>query len=150
LRSWRVPAGGKCRRPPTGAALLLDGLWRLKPRRGQPLVDMGGSFQLAYFLEQPVLPGTLWELGDLRLQPGFLGGNSIFKGVRNGSATLHDTTSCLRVLTVGFAGADPNMPSRGDQFRSEHSQIQIAKINLEHGAGDTPVRVSGRAVDDPK
>jgi hypothetical protein len=43
LRSWTVPAGEKCRRPPGEAALLLDGLWRLKPRRGQPLVDMGGG-----------------------------------------------------------------------------------------------------------
>ena len=55
LRSWRVPAGEKCRRRPTEAALLLDGLWRLKPRRGRPLVDMGGGIQLAYLLEQPVL-----------------------------------------------------------------------------------------------
>lgn len=66
LRSWRVPAGEKCRRPPTEAALLLDGLWRLKPRRGQPLVDMGGGFQLAYLLEQPVLLRTRFEFGDLR------------------------------------------------------------------------------------
>jgi ribulose-5-phosphate 4-epimerase/fuculose-1-phosphate aldolase len=36
-------------------------------------------------------------------QLGFLGGDILFKGVGNGSATLHDTTSCLRVLTVGFA-----------------------------------------------
>ena len=136
---------------PTEAALLLDGLWRLKLRRGEPLVDMGGGFELAYFLEQPVLLLTLWELGDLRLQAGLLGGNSIFKCVGNGSSTRHDTTSCLRVLTVGFAGADPSMPSRGDQFRSEHSQIQAtAKINLQPWAGDRPVRASGRPADDAK
>src|SRR5205823_2439473 len=67
--------------------------------------DVGGGVQLAYFLEQPVLLGTVRELGDLRFQPGLLGCNSIFKCMGNGSATLHDTTSCLRVLAVGFAGA---------------------------------------------
>jgi len=82
---------------------LLDGLWRLKPRRGQPLVDMGGGIQLAYLPEQPVLMRTGVELGGLRFQPSLLGGNSIFECVGNGSATLHDTTSCLRVLTVGLA-----------------------------------------------
>ena len=46
--------------------MLLDGLWRLKPRRGQPIVDMGGGIQLAYLLEQPVLLRTRFEFGDLR------------------------------------------------------------------------------------
>src|SRR5439155_18916934 len=127
-------AGSGEKRPPTKAAML-DGLCRrLKPRRGQPLIDVGGGVQLAYFLEQPVLLGTVRELGDLRFQPGLLGCNSIFKCMGNGSATLHDTTSCLRVLAVGFAGASP-----GDLFRSEHSRIVRCQINLERpGARQYP------------
>jgi hypothetical protein len=35
--------------------------------------------------------------------------------------TLHDTTSCLRVLTVGFASSDHNMPTIGRQFQSGHN-----------------------------
>src|SRR5438034_5091821 len=97
---------GESRDRQPGRPCFLDGLCRrLKPRRGQPLIDVGGGVQLAYFLEQPVLLGTVRELGDLRFQPGLLGCNSIFKCMGNGSATLHDTTSCLRVLAVGFAGA---------------------------------------------
>ena len=38
--------------------LVLGWLWRLKPRRGQPLVNMSGGFQLAYLFEQPILLGT--------------------------------------------------------------------------------------------
>ena len=41
-----------------------------------------------------MIPGT---------SSGLLGSNSIFECMGNGSATLHDTTSCLRVLTAGFA-----------------------------------------------
>jgi hypothetical protein len=36
------------------------------------------------------------------------------------AAMLHDTTSCLRVLTVGFSTSDPNMPQGESQFPSEH------------------------------
>src|SRR4029078_1377307 len=35
---------------------------------------------------------------------------------------LHDTTSCLRVLTVGFAKSQHNMRNLGRQFRSEQSK----------------------------
>jgi hypothetical protein len=34
------------------------------------------------------------------------------------TTTLHDTTSLLRVLTVGFAISDHNMPTIGRQFQS--------------------------------
>jgi len=36
------------------------------------------------------------------------------------TATLHDTTSLLRVLTVGLQVPNPNMRSSGVQFQSEH------------------------------
>ena len=37
----------------------------------------------------------------------------LFKGMGNRPATLHDTTSCLRVLAVGFAPSDRIMPAIG-------------------------------------
>jgi len=36
---------------------------------------------------------------------------------------LHDTTSCLRVLTVGFSTSDPNMPQVGSPFISEQFKL---------------------------
>jgi hypothetical protein len=35
------------------------------------------------------------------------------------TATLHDTTSLLRVLTVGFASLELRMPAAARQFQSE-------------------------------
>jgi hypothetical protein len=40
------------------------------------------------------------------------------------TSTQHDTTSCLRVLTVGFCSSDPNMQMPGRQFQSEQNQIR--------------------------
>jgi hypothetical protein len=45
----------------------------------------------------------------LGFQLGLLGGDILLKSVGHGSAAFHDTTSCIRVLTVGFAKSDPNM-----------------------------------------
>ena len=135
-------AGSGEKRPPTKAAML-DGLCRrLKPRRGQPLIDVGGGVQLAYFLEQPVLLGTVRELGDLRFQPGLLGCNSIFKCMGNGSATLHDTTSCLRVLAVGFA--DAILICRRPAICSEVNTVKLVAPNQPGTTGARSTRLRAR------
>ena len=46
-------------------------------------------------------------------------------------------------LAVGFAGADANMPSPGDLFRSEHSQIGRSKSTWNDRGHAVPA--SGRA-----
>ena len=123
---------------------MLDGLCRrLKPRRGQPLINVGGGVQLAYFLEQPVLLGTVWELGDLRFQPGLLGCNSIFKCMGNGPATLHDTTSCLRVLAVGFA--DAILICRRPAICSEVNTVELVAAKSTWNDRGHAVPASGRA-----
>jgi hypothetical protein len=52
-------------------------------------------------------------------------GKAGFKGLGlfEMAAMLHDTTSCLRVLTAGFSISDPNMPQAGSQFQSEHFKL---------------------------
>jgi hypothetical protein len=104
------------------ALLLLDWLWWSKSRGGEPLVHVRGGIQLADFLEQPVPLRTRFEPGNSGLQPGFLGCNIFLKRVGNRSATLHDTTSCLRVLTVGVRTSDPTIQMPGRRFQSEQSR----------------------------
>jgi hypothetical protein len=51
---------------------------------------------------------------------------------------LHDTTSCLRVLTVGFSTSDPNMQSAGRQFPSRQEPSQFdpkSATNRNAGSG---------------
>jgi hypothetical protein len=76
--------------------------------------------------EEPVHLWTGLELGDLRFQLGFLGCDVFFKCVRGGSATLHDTTSGLPVLTVGLR-ALPILICRGPAVGSEVN-IQIGPL----------------------
>jgi hypothetical protein len=58
-------------------------------------------------------------LGFLAKALPFLG-KSFFKGlVLFEAATLHESTCLLRLLTVGVASSDPNMPKGGRQFPSE-------------------------------
>ena len=99
--------------------------WWLKFRRRQPRVYTRGGFELADLLVEPVLQRTGGKLGGLRFQSRLLGCNTIFKGVGFGSATLHDTTSCLLVLAVGFALPILIMPSPGGLSGSEHKKSNV-------------------------
>ena len=64
---------------------------------------MGRGIKLPDLSKQCVLLRTRFYLGNLGFELGFLGCDIFLERVGNRSATLHDTTSCLRVLTVGFA-----------------------------------------------
>ena len=75
------------------------------------------------FLSSPSMWGLGSSLATLRFQLGLLGCDVLFKCVSGGSATLHDTTSLLRVLTVGVCKSDPNMPIPGYRFRSEQFKL---------------------------
>jgi hypothetical protein len=44
------------------------------------------------------------------------------------TATLHDTTSFLRVLTVGFEFRNPNIRGTGLQFPSRHNSKNVAPV----------------------
>jgi hypothetical protein len=58
------------------------------------------------------------------------------------AATLHDTISGLRVLTVGFEFHKPNMPAPARQFRSAHnlghSIFQTRPLGSETGQYPPP------------
>ena len=129
---------------PTEAVLLLSGwFWWLESRRGKPLVYVGGRFQLSDLLEQPVHLRTGFELGKLGFQLGFLGCNVFFERVGNRSATLHDTTSCLRVLTAGFALAILicRCPAVGSEVNTSNQATAIFKPahrGRETGQGSNP------------
>jgi hypothetical protein len=66
----------------------------------------------------------------LGLQLGLFGGDILFKGVGCGSAAFHDTTCCLRVLTVGLAKSDRNMPTPRIQFQSDITNSAKAPKSL--------------------
>jgi hypothetical protein len=69
--------------------------------------------------DQRIAGCARWKQFSLGAQALRFLGKSFFKGYSLfGTETLHDTTSCLRVLTAGLH-SDPNMPSVGDLFRSE-------------------------------
>jgi hypothetical protein len=79
------------------------------------------DFLLSGFAEEGFACGAGWELlGFLPQSFGFLG-KAGFKGLGLfEAATLHDTTSSLRVLTAGFEFREPNMQRSRVQFKSEH------------------------------
>jgi hypothetical protein len=114
---------GHLHRTTEAAVLLLDWFWRTKPRRRKPCAHMGCGIKLPDLSKECILLWTRFELGDLRFKPSLLGCNVFLERVGNRSATLHDTTSCLRVLTVGFASPNSITCRPGYQFTSERSEL---------------------------
>ena len=106
---------------PTEAALL----WRLKSGRRKPIVDAQGGLGLSSLAQKHRTLMVAWrELFSFRPEAFDL----LVETMRERQnvfepATLHDTTSCLRVLAVGFCSSNPNMPRRAGQFQSEQFTV---------------------------
>lgn len=110
-------------RPPTEAAVLL--FWWAKSRRRKPLVHVRGCFSLPGFADHFVPLRARWKQFGFSSQAFCFFGKSFFKRLGlSETATQHDATSCIRVLTVGFCSSDPNMQSQGDLFQVNRNQIR--------------------------
>jgi hypothetical protein len=86
--------------------LRLRWLWRLKPRRCEPLAHVRADLGLAGFAQEVLSLRTMGEgFGPFAETFRFFG-KSLLKrdGLRETTALPHDTTSSwsLRVLTAGF------------------------------------------------
>src|SRR3984893_17047179 len=107
------------KRPPTEAVLL----WRLKRGRRKPIVDAQGGLSLSNLAQKHLTFMVAWreffsfrpEAFDLLVETIWERQN-VFE-----PATLHDTTSCLRVLTVGLRAHRRflNMQLPGSRFQSD-------------------------------
>ena len=86
--------------------------WRLQSGRSKPLAHAGSGFGLSGLADHLVSYRARWKQFGFSAKAICFLGKSFFK--RLGlfeSATLHDTTSFLRVLTVGFEFPDSRADS---------------------------------------
>jgi hypothetical protein len=97
---------------------------------------MGGYFGLPGSADHFVPHCARWKQFGFGSQALCFFGKAGFKGLGwFETATLHDTTSCLRVLTVGFSISDPNMQSQGGQFHSAQISIDLRQWSAQTTGG---------------
>ena len=107
---------------PTEVALL----WRLKSGRRKPIVDVQGGLGLSSLAQKHLTLMVAWreffsfrpEAFDLLVET-IRERQNVFE-----PAMLHDTTSCLRVLTVGFAA--PMLICRCAAISSQSEQFTVS------------------------